>query len=367
MSEPAPLPPAGRTTVRWRGRTLDFFAGCDYFRLSSHPQIVKAVSAGLRQFGLNIAASRVTTGNHALYLELETALARFFGAPAAVCVTSGYATNLIVAQALRGEVAHVFIDDKAHVSLQDAGLMFGCGVTRFRHGDAVALKRGRAGWRGAGRVIVLTDGVYTYEGQTAPLRQYLEVIRGGDLLLVDDAHGAGWLGRHGRGTPEWEGIPRARVIQTVTLSKAFGAYGGAVIGTVELREKIFARSGMFAGSTPMPLPLAWAALCAVKLLHRDRTLKHRLDKNTRYLKDALRRLGYAVADSVVPVVAITPKHAAEAKGLKRRLLAHGIFPSFIQYPGGPEGGYLRLVVSSEHTQKQLAKLVAAVGGAREIK
>ncbi len=357
MSDPASLQPDGRTSVRYDGRRLAYFAGCDYFRLSSHPAIIRAVERGLEKYGLNVAASRVTTGNDALYGALEAALAGFFGAPAALVVTTGYATNAIVAQALRGEFSHVLIDSKAHVSLRDASRIFECPVVEFKSRNQSDLRRLLTGR--VRKPILLTDGVYTYDGETAPLAQYLKILGPDGMILVDDAHGAGLLGENGRGTPELAGVSRERIIQTITLSKAFGVYGGAILCSRELREKMFTRSDMFAGSTPLPLPLAWAGLQAVKLL-RDNSGRRRLDKNVQYVKTRVRKAGYSVPATPVPVVSITPKDAAIAEDLRRSLLAHGVFPSFIKYPGGPPGGYLRLVISSEHTKAQLDSLIASL-------
>src|SRR5581483_8611074 len=157
--EPDPLQQIDRTYVRWHGRKLSYFGGCDYFRLSSHPKVRAALVAGLQKYGANVAASRLTTGHHTLYAGVEAELRRFFGAEAALVVSTGYATNLIVAQALAGEFGRAFVDARAHVSLRDASGLLGCPVTEFAHRDANALARAmrKAGRRG--KVIVLTDGM----------------------------------------------------------------------------------------------------------------------------------------------------------------------------------------------------------------
>jgi 7-keto-8-aminopelargonate synthetase-like enzyme len=357
MSEPESLPQVGRTGVHYQGRTLTYFAGCDYFRMASAPSVLKAVTTGLKKYGLNVAASRVTTGNHALYGELEKTLSRYFGAPAALVVSNGYSTNGVVAQALRGEFSHVLIDAKAHVSLRDASRLFDCPVLEFKSRDAADLRRALARCGARSRPILLTDGVYTYESDVAPLRDYLRALGPKGMILLDDAHGAGVLGARGRGTPELAGVSRGRIIQTATLSKAFGVYGGAILCSRELREKMIAKSTMFAGSTPLPLPLVFAAICSVKRLQSDRSLRRRLNENVRYVKSALGR-----PLTPVPVAAVTPTDAAHAAALRKQLLARGIFPSFIKYPGGPVGGYLRIVISSEHTKKQLDSLLAVLKG-----
>jgi glycine C-acetyltransferase/8-amino-7-oxononanoate synthase len=179
-------------------------------------------------------------------------------------------------------------------------------------------------------------------------------------MLVDDAHGAGTLGETGKGTVEVEGVHDARIIRTVTLSKAFGTYGGAVLGTRKLCEKIRATSRVFAGSTPLPLPLANAALTALGVLQSDKSLRTRLTRNTQLVKTTLRAAGYALAETPSPIVSIMPRQRADISRLKKLLLARRIYPTFIFYPSGAESGYFRFAISSEHSRKQLDELVAAL-------
>src|SRR2546423_10889838 len=141
MTEPVPLQQTDRTFVRFGKRKLSYFSGCDYFRLASHPKVQAAIQMGLKKYGLNVAASRLTTGNHVLYRQLEKELASFFGAETALLVSTGYLTNLVVAQALRGSYSHVLLDDKAHPSLTDAAQLFDCPVLRFKSRDAQDARR----------------------------------------------------------------------------------------------------------------------------------------------------------------------------------------------------------------------------------
>jgi 7-keto-8-aminopelargonate synthetase-like enzyme len=365
MKEPDSLQQVGRTFVLFKKRKFSYFAGCDYFRLSSHPEIMRAVRTGLEKYGLNVAASRVTTGNHALYRELEAALARFFGAPAALLVSNGYATNSIVAQTLRDDFSHVVIDAKAHVSLLDAGRLFSGRVLKFKNRDPADFHRVLARAGRNSRPILLTDGVFTPESEVAPVREYLKILKTHGphgRILLDDAHGAGVIGRRGRGTLEHEEVSRERIIQTVTLSKAFGVYGGAILCSRMLRERMFVGSATFAGSTPLPLPLANAAMRATQLLSGDRSYLKRLHHNTEYVKTALRAAGLPVPLTPVPVIAIKPGNATQAAAIRRSLMSRGIYPSFNRYPGGPVGGYFRFVISSEHSRKQLDDLLEGIAG-----
>jgi 7-keto-8-aminopelargonate synthetase-like enzyme len=177
------------------------------------------------------------------------------------------------------------------------------------------------------------------------------------LILLNDAHGAGVLGKNGGGTPEFENVSRRRIVQCVALSKAFGVYGGAILGTRELREKIFACCRMFTGSTPPPLPLANAALQAVKILGADKSFRSRLNLNANYLKAALRKSGVKFPETPGPIVRLQIETESEIAALKRELLAAGIYPPFLKYHGAADG-YFRFVISSEHTRAQLDKLIA---------
>jgi 8-amino-7-oxononanoate synthase len=349
-----------RTYTIWNGRKLSYFAGCDYFRLASHPAVMAAVKEGLDQYGLNVAASRLTTGHHQLYTRLEAALADFFDAPAALVVGSGYATNLVVAQALREDVSHVLIDAGAQVSLRDATRFFSCPVIEFKHRDSGDLARRMGRLRGKVRPLVLTDGLFSRDGEIAPLADYLKILPANGRIVVDDAHGAGVLGAAGRGTAEYAGVPRRRIVQTMTLSKAFGTYGGAILCSALLRKRIVAVSAMFAGSTPLPLPLANAALKALELVRTDQGLRCRLNYNVNYVKAALRSRGLPVAETPGPVFSMMPRSAAEVESIRAKLLARDVFPSFIKYPGGPASGYFRFTISSEHSRRQLDDLLTAL-------
>lgn len=361
MSVSPTLQQVDRTYIRFEGRKLSYFAGCDYFRLASHPRVLRAATNGVEQFGLNVAASRLTTGNHRLYEQLEQRLVAFFGADSATLTSNGYTPNLIAAQALAGQFSHALIDERAHGSLVDAARFLDCPVVTFKHSDPAALARVFKRLRPA-KPIILTDGMFSHNGAIAPLRQYVALLPAGGAILLDDAHGAGTLGKTGRGTPEECGVSTRRIIQTITLSKAFGVYGGAVLGPRKLREAIIARSHIFVGNTPLPLPLANAALTSIAVLKADHSFRTRLFKNTSYVKRALARAGFSVGDTPGPIIPLIPQNPKHANALKRRLLAAGIHPPFIKYPGGPSSGYFRFVICSEHSRRQLNALIRAVLG-----
>ncbi len=360
MTEAEPLQQVDRTCVQTGSGQLAYFSGCDYFRMASHPRVVRAAREALRTCGLNVAASRVTTGHHALYDQLERRLAEFFQAEDALLLPSGYTTGLAVAQALAGRFTHAFIDERAHVCLLDAARFLDCPLVKFNHRDAAALARRLRACGKEAKPLVLTDGMFARDGAVAPLKEYLEVLPRNGVILVDDAHGAGVIGIHGRGALEHAGVGRRQIIQTITLSKAFGAYGGAVLGTRELRARIVQAGRLFPGSTPVPLPLAGAALAAVELLAADGRFLQRLRRNTDRVRGALRRNGWDVPETPGPIVALPTMDARPSSALQRRLLAGGIYPPLICYPGAPAGGYFRFVISSEHTAAQLENLTGVL-------
>lgn len=360
-----PLRQVDRTYVVCRGRRLSYFAGCDYFRLSSRPEVLRAVHQGLDEHGLNVAASRKTTGNHPLYAELETEIARFFDVESALTLSNGYITNFAVTQALAGEFERVLIDERAHGSLLDAAANLLAPIVTFSHRSVNDAKRKLAAAKKRNRpspkILLLTDGLFSHSGEVAPLHDYLRELPKNVSLLVDDAHGAGTLGRTGRGTAEHLGLaPQPRLLRTVTLSKAFGVYGGAILGTESLRRKVIARSRIFAGNTPLPLALAGGVLTAMRILRSDSKLRRRLVFNTNYMKAAFREAGINVNDGPGPILPILPQSPRDAAILSKALLAAGVHPPLIKYPGGPKDGYFRFVISSEHTAEQLDALVSAI-------
>jgi 7-keto-8-aminopelargonate synthetase-like enzyme len=360
MTEADPLQQSGRTHIVWRGRKLLYFAGCDYFRLSRHPEVVRATRRACREIGLNVSASRCTTGNHIVYQTLERALAAFFRAPAAVLLPTGYMGDLAVAQALSGHFTHALIDVRSHGCLGTAARLLACPLITFAHRNAEDLACAIQQCGPRSRILILTDGMFSHDGSAAPLREYLALLPAEGMILVDDAHGAGVLGKNGRGVLEQCGVDRRRIIQTITLSKALGAYGGAVLATRELRDKIMGTSNGFAGATPVPLPFAAAARVSLQLLSAHPEWRARLFENADFVKTALRVHGIPLPETPGPIIPLPVCSPTEAAQLRRALLAEEIFPSFIHYPGGPASGYYRFVLSSAHTRQHLRQLTAVL-------
>lgn len=353
------LTPVGRTEVRWEGRRLAFFAGNDYHRFSTHPQVVEALRLAATEHGVGCAGSRVTTANHPLYLRLEAAAARFFGTEDAVLCATGYLTNMAVVQAVAADYAHILLEEGAHSSLTEAAAQSGLPLRRFSTRQPEAL--GAALKAQPGRSLVLCDGVAPSTGHLAPLAEYARLAGEHEAgLLVDDAHGLGTLGPKGRGSGEEAGLSPGSVLQTGTLSKAFGCYGGLVLCSRQVAERVRARSTAFSGATPIPLPVAAAALRALDLLEAEPQRLHLLQERARQVKHVARECGFNPSPGPAPICSLTFVDPERAEAFRQALLERGVYPSFIRYPGAPAGGHFRFTVSSEHTPEQLEALLDAI-------
>ena len=360
MTEPEPLKFVGKNEVRFRNRTLLYFSGCDFFRLARDARLAAAAKKSLTESGLNVAASRRTTGNHEIYSQLESELAKFFAAESALVLPDGYLAPLAVTSALAGEFSHALMDESAHGALVDAAQLLGCPVRRFRHRDPADLKKVLAKCGKNVRPLLLTDGVFSYDGSVAPLRDYKKILPRGGMILVDDAYGAGIVGATGKGTLEFANVSRARVIQCATLSKAFGAYGGVVLSSSALRRKIIQRGRAFAGTTPLPPPLAGAGLAAVKILRAEPQRRKKLFQNVAWVRTKLRAAGWKIADRPGAIVKLPELPAAAEQALKQRLFAAEIYPPYLRY-GNMTHGTFRFIIASEHSPAQLEKLCAVLG------
>jgi len=340
------------------------FGGSDYFRLSWNPEVRRGIARGLTGGGVDVAASRVTTGNLAVYGEAERCLAEAFGMGTAVLTASGYTAALVAAQGLAGRSDGVVVAAGGHPCLRDAALASGLGaVTGVDAAGLKPLLRER-GWR---RPMVLMDGLGALTGRMPAVAEWLSGLPAGGWLVVDDAHGVGTLGVGGGGVLERSGCRDPRVILAFTLSKALGLYGGAVAGPKWLAEAVWAESGAARASTPIPPAYAGAIPVVIGLLKREGAdWRGRLEQHRKRIGAALAGMdGAGMADHVGPVFGVVPADARRRGRLDRALKESGIHPPFIRYPGGPLGGLFRFAVSALHpvgAVKGLSECLATVCG-----
>jgi 7-keto-8-aminopelargonate synthetase-like enzyme len=352
----------GQTGVLFDGRELTFFGGNDYHRLSRHPEVLTALMEGAQRYGLNPSGSRVTTGNHPLYLQLEAQIAAFLGTEAATLLPAGYMSNAALLATTVEEFTVLLLDEKAHPSLREAATQSGRRTVVFRNADPDDLAaRCAETLQPADRPLLLTDGVAANTGDLAPLAAYLHILEPWNgHVHVDDCHGLGVLGATGKGSWEAAGLTRERLYQAGTLSKAFGSFGGLVVGSEALIRNLRSRSMGFVGSTPMPLPVAAAASRAIELLASAPETVPQLAERVHTFKQFLRSQGFRAAEGASPICSVTFFDEARNQTLFQLLLDNGIYPSFINYPGCPPGGHFRFTLSGAHTEEQLHRLRTAI-------
>ena len=361
MSLPRAIQPDGATHVRWRGRRLIYFGGCDYYRLAHQPKLLKAHALGAARDGLGTGASRMTSGNYPSHDKLEKSLVKFFGCETATVVGNGYLANLALGQATCGRFDVAFIDEKVHLSLRDAAQFLDCPVVFYGHCDADDLAKRVIRRRTAKRVVLMSDGVFGATGRIAPLAGLAKRLPRSATLWIDDAHGVGVLGNRLRGTAEQGGLEGRRVIQSVVFSKALGSFGGAILGPRWLRAELLDGSPIVTGSSSLPSGLARATLASLELLRARPGLAKRLRRKTAFVKEKLLAAGVPVGDLAFPVFSLECS-GKKAAAMRRRLLTAGIYPSCIHYRTGSDGAFYRFAISSEHTRGQLEGLVAVLSG-----
>ncbi len=360
-----------RDYVLVNGRKLLYLAGTDYHRLSGHPLTRRAMARAAENFGAGPTASRVTTGNHKVYSELEDKIAGFFETEGALVSPDGYLSNMILLQAIGREYDSIFIDERSHPSIRDAANMaagmYGTKVVRFRHMSSGSLRDEiRKNLRKGFRPLVMTDGVFPYDGSIPPLEDYIGIIQDYEgRILLDDAHAMAVAGPGGKGSWEEKGIERERIYQTGTLSKGFGVSGGIITGNRELIGEIWERSDAFAGCTGLSLPLAAAGMFTVSYLTSNRWKIRRLQEKTIELKERFKAIGLQMPPTPVPVFPLALDDPVRNERLKDKLVKNGIYPSFIRYPGAPAEGLFRFIITSATTDEQINLLFETVKTAME--
>lgn len=353
-----------RTKVLHEGRPYLFFGGTDYHRLSSHPDVLRAVREVAERDGLSCAGSRTTTGNHPLVVELERALAAFLGVGAAATCPSGYLSNAMALEAVAGEFQRFFIDGGAHSSLAaPAGRLPREAVQTFKHADPEDLERLlKESLRPGERPLVLTDGVVPVDGELPPLGAYWGLVKQiGGALLVDDAHGIAVLGPGGKGSPAEAGLPAEAFIQAGTLSKGLGTFGGVVAGPAARMDRIPEKSLTYVGATPIPPPLAAAAIRSMEILQANPGLVAGLRARAFHVRERVRGMGFRVVSSPAPILSVTHHDTEKNLRLRALLLERGIYPTFTNYPGSPPGGHFRFALSSAHTEEEVELLLQTIG------
>jgi glycine C-acetyltransferase len=337
------------------GRRVLNFSSNNYLGLANHPRLVAAAKQAMDDYGVGPAAVRTIAGTMDLHVQLEERLAAFKGAEAAITFQGGFMANLAVVPALmsRGDV--IFSDELNHASIIDGCRLSRAEIVRFRHADPDDLRQQIAATSEYGRRMIITDGVFSMDGDIAPLPALAEIAEQHEILLmVDDAHGEGVLGKGGRGIVDHFDLHGRVDIEVGTMSKAFGVVGGIVAGRRAIVDWLHQRGRPFLFSSAMTVPDVAACLAAVDLLEESTELVDRLWSNADYFKHEMNTLGFNTGVTQTPIVPVMLGEAPLAQQFSRRLFEEGVFAMAIGYPTVPQGkARIRVMNSATHSREDL--------------
>lgn len=349
--------------VELDGRPVLLLCSNNYLGLADHPELKRAAVQGA-ELGTGSGASRLVSGTMELHQRLEARLARFKGTERALLFNSGYAANTGIISALVGRGDTIFSDRLNHASIVDGALLSRANLHRYPHLDLDALEKLLREKGGKGRRLIVTDGVFSMDGDIAPLDRLVGLARRYDaLLMVDDAHGCGVLGATGRGCAELYGVQKGIDIQMGTLGKGFGSFGAYAAASAEICEYLVNTSRSFIFSTSLPPAVLAASLAAVDLVDSPEgaRLRERLSSNTALFKKRLAEAGFDTMGSETQIVPVFVGPAETTMEFSRALLERGIFVQGIRPPTVPAGSCrLRCTVMATHEPADLVQAADAI-------
>ncbi|MCU0579059.1 MAG: 8-amino-7-oxononanoate synthase [Desulfobacterota bacterium] len=346
------------------GRPRLLFASNDYLGLAGHPRMIRDTAAAVEKFGTGMGASRLVAGNHRLHEEVERGLAELKKTAGALLFSSGYLTHIGVVPTLVGPGDLIFSDSLNHASLVDACRLSRAEVVVYPHGDTdfMATRLGRKPPPGGSRILIVTDGVFSMDGDLAPLPEILALAGQYEaLVLVDDAHATGVLGPYGEGSTAHWGIDPESLLTMGTFSKALGALGGFVAGPEILMAYLRNQARTLFYSTALPPAVCASVLRALHLLREEPGLLAGLRRNCAYFSNGLRALGLPLPPAGIPIFPIIVGTEAKALHLSRALWDRDICIPAIRPPTVPLNQCrLRISLSAGHTEEQMDTLLAAL-------
>jgi glycine C-acetyltransferase len=333
------------------------FCSNNYLGLANHPKLVQRAKQAIDEFGIGPAAVRTIAGTMSIHLELERRLAAFKRVKAAISFQSGFTANLATIPALVSKEDIIFSDELNHASIIDGCRLSGARVVRYAHCDPDDLRRQieaneRDSYR---RALIITDGVFSMDGDVAPLDALTAIAQEfGHLIMVDDAHGEGVLGKGGRGIVDHFDLHGQVDVEVGTLSKAFGVVGGVVAGSQRIVDWLRQRGRPFLFSSAMTVPDVAACLAGIDLLEDSTELVDQLWENTEYFKREMQGLGFDTGLSTTPITPVMLGDAKLAQRFSRSLFEQNVFAMAIGYPTVPHGkARLRVMISAAHTRDDL--------------
>ncbi len=347
-----------RPVSRFDGREVINLSSNNYLGLTTHPKLCRCALEAIERWGVGSGAVRTIAGTMAIHLALEEKIAKFKHVEASVVFQSGFTANAGTVQAILGREDVIISDALNHASIIDGCRLSRAEIKVFPHKDIDACEKVLkeiANHRG--HTLLITDGVFSMDGDIAPLPQLVELAeKYGCIMMIDDAHASGVLGRNGRGTVDHYNLHGRVDIQVGTLSKAIGALGGYVCATRDTIEFLYHRARPFLFSTSHPPSVAATCLAAFEVLEDEPQLIERLWTNTKFFKAGLKKLGFNTGVSETPITPVIVGDAALAHEFSRQLFQEGVFAQGIGFPTVPQGkARIRTIVTATHTQEELQR------------
>jgi len=331
------------------------FCSNNYLGLANDPRLKKAAQEAIDRWGVGPGAVRTIAGTMAFHLELEERLAKFKGAEATVSFQSGFTANLATIPALVGKGDIIFSDELNHASIIDGCRLSRAKIVPYKHNDAEDLRRAIAENSPFSKALLVTDGVFSMDGDIAPLDKLIEVAEEHNLIfMVDDAHGEGVLGNGGRGIVDHFGLHGRVDVEVGTMSKAFGVVGGYVAGKQTIVDWLRQRGRPFLFSSAVTPPDVAACIAAVDILEESTDLVEKLWENGRYFKKNMQEMGFDIGHSETPITPVMLGPATMAQKMSQRLFEEGVFATAIGFPTVPKGkARIRVMLSAAHSTEDL--------------
>lgn len=347
--------------ARYDGREVINLCSNNYLGLANHPTLKEAARRAVDELGVGSGAVRTIAGNMAIHTQVEQELARFKHTEATLLYQSGFSANAGTVSAILGKDDVIVSDELNHASIIDGARLSGAVKKIYPHKDVAAARRLLEESRGARHVLLITDGIFSMDGDIAPLPDLVTVAEAfGAIMMVDDAHASGVLGRAGRGTVDHFNLHGRVDIQVGTLSKAFACQGGYVAGSRVLVDYLIHRARPLLFSTSHPPSVAATALAAVRLVQEQPEIIERLWDNTRFFKRGLAQLGFGTGESETPITPVMTGDERLAMDLSDRLFDAGVFALGIVFPTVPRGkARVRTIVTAGHTTAHLQQALDA--------
>ncbi|MEQ1813243.1 MAG: 8-amino-7-oxononanoate synthase [Candidatus Nitrotoga sp.] len=344
------------------GKSYLSFCSNDYLGLANHPQLISAMQQGAQQWGVGSGASHLVSGHTVAHQQMEIALAKFVGKPAALFFSSGYLANLGVVQALVGRGDTVFADKLNHASLNDAMLLSRAAIKRYRHNDVAHLALLLQQSAGTGRKLIVTDAVFSMDGDIAPLPELVGLCEQNDAwLLIDDAHGFGVLGKQGRGSVAHYFLNNPRIIYMATLGKAAGVSGAFVAAEQVVIDTLLQAARTYIYTTASPPALASTLIASLGLIEQDDWRRAQLQKLIAQLRAGLQSLPWKLLPSDTPIQPLVVGENNVVLKLSDALRGQGIWIPAIRPPTVPPGtARLRISLSAAHSDCDVARLITTL-------